>query len=220
MIHGKHGKLCSRPGESSLEPSQEGSKSELVLESLFGAFWRPLLGPALKNSWLQGNPKKCSKGGPKGDPHFWSRAGGMGGPTREFKASPDKDQIPDLIRAHQKNTPVPPSTGVGGFNPLRTVRRARLRNTCSTTLAPFLTRVTFGGLEMQLSDSKTDFGAQGAPRLFSTEISSPFRIHFGIPKNNTKSDQNPFLNGVWKCIQKQAHIQEAKKLYLVVVYHT
>ena len=38
----------------------------------------------------------------------------------------------------------------------------------STTLAPFLSRlsllgVTLGGLEMQLSGPKTDFGAQGAP---------------------------------------------------------
>ena len=58
--------------------------------------------------------------------------------------------------------------GGGGFNPLRAVRRARFGNTFSTTLAPFLSRlsllgVTFGGLEMQLSGPKTDFGAQGAP---------------------------------------------------------
>ena len=38
----------------------------------------------------------------------------------------------------------------------------------STALVPFLSRlsllgVTFGGLEMQLSGPKTDFGAQGAP---------------------------------------------------------
>ena len=31
---------------------------------------------------------------------FWSRVGGGGGPTRESKASQDKDQIPDLNRAH------------------------------------------------------------------------------------------------------------------------
>ena len=41
-------------------------------------------------------------------------------------------------------------------------------NSFSTTLAPFLSRlsllgVTFGGLEMQLSGPKTHFGAQGAP---------------------------------------------------------
>ena len=58
MTHGKYGKLCSRSGESSLEPSQEGSENELVLESLFGPPWRPRLGTALENSWLQGNPKK------------------------------------------------------------------------------------------------------------------------------------------------------------------
>ena len=65
MTHGKHGKLCSRPGESSLEPSQEGSKNELVLESLFGTFWRPFLGGAFENSWLRGSPKSDPKGGPK-----------------------------------------------------------------------------------------------------------------------------------------------------------
>ena len=54
------------------------------------------------------------------------------------------------------------------FNPLRAVRRARFGTSFSTTLVPFLSRlsllgVTFGGLEMQLSAPKTDFGAQGAP---------------------------------------------------------
>ena len=54
------------------------------------------------------------------------------------------------------------------FNPLRAVRRARFGDSVSTTLAPLLSRllllgVTFGGLEMQLSGPKTDFGAQGAP---------------------------------------------------------
>ena len=54
------------------------------------------------------------------------------------------------------------------FNPLRAVRRARFGIIFSTTLAPFLSLlsllgVTFGGLEMQLSGPKTDFGAQGAP---------------------------------------------------------
>ena len=54
------------------------------------------------------------------------------------------------------------------IQPLRTVRWARFGTTFSTTLAPFLSRlsllgVTFGGLEMQLAGPKTDFGAQGAP---------------------------------------------------------
>ena len=54
------------------------------------------------------------------------------------------------------------------FNPLRAVRRARFGTSFSATLAPFLSRlsllgVTLGGLEMQLSGPKTDFGAQGAP---------------------------------------------------------
>ena len=65
-----------------------------------------------------------------------------------------------------KNTPVPPLTGGGGLNSLRAVRRARFGNSFSTILAPFLSRllflgITFGGLEMQLSGTKTDFGAQG-----------------------------------------------------------
>ena len=46
--------------------------------------------------------------------------------------------------------------------------QASFGNTFSPTLAPFLSRlsllgVTFGGLEMQLSGPKTDFGAQGVP---------------------------------------------------------
>ena len=61
MIHGKHGKLCSRPGESLFELTQEGSKNELVLESLFGALWRALLGAALENSWSQGDPKNVQE---------------------------------------------------------------------------------------------------------------------------------------------------------------
>ena len=49
------------------------------------------------------------------------------------------------------------------FNPLRAVRRARFGIIFSTTVAPFLSQVsllgvTFGGLEMQLSGPKTDFG--------------------------------------------------------------
>ena len=39
---------------------------------------------------------------------FGSRVGGRGGPTRESKASQDEDQIPDLIRAHQKTRPFLP----------------------------------------------------------------------------------------------------------------
>ena len=39
-----------------------GIQNELVLESLFGAFWRPLLGPALENSLLQVDPNKIQKG--------------------------------------------------------------------------------------------------------------------------------------------------------------
>ena len=62
---------------------------------------------------------------------------------------------------------LPSSPGVL-FNPLRAVRRARFANSFYTALAPFLSRlsllgVTLGGLEMQLSGPKTDFGAQGAP---------------------------------------------------------
>ena len=46
---------------------------------------------------------------------FWSRIGGIGGPTREFKASQDKDQISGPEPCLLKNTPVPPLTGGGGF---------------------------------------------------------------------------------------------------------
>ena len=54
------------------------------------------------------------------------------------------------------------------FNPLRAICRARFGGTFSTALAPLLSQlsllgVTFGGLAMQLSGPKTDFGAQGAP---------------------------------------------------------
>ena len=63
--HVKYGKLCSRLDGSSLLASQEGSKESYFLESLFGPLWRPLLGDALENSWLQGGPKRDPKGGPK-----------------------------------------------------------------------------------------------------------------------------------------------------------
>ena len=63
--HAKYGKLCSRLDGSSLLASQEGSKKSYFLESLFGPLWRPLLGDALENSWLQGDPKRDPKGGPK-----------------------------------------------------------------------------------------------------------------------------------------------------------
>ena len=63
--HVKYGKLCSRLDGSSLLASQEGSKKSYLLESLFGPLWRPLLGDALENSWLQGGPKRDPKGGPK-----------------------------------------------------------------------------------------------------------------------------------------------------------
>ena len=65
MTYEKHGKLCSRFSGSSLLTSHEGSKNDHVLESLFGAIWRPFLGAALENSWLQGNPERDPKGGPK-----------------------------------------------------------------------------------------------------------------------------------------------------------
>ena len=48
-----------------LRPLHEGSENDLVLESLFGALWRPLLGVALENSWLQVDPKRDPKGDPK-----------------------------------------------------------------------------------------------------------------------------------------------------------
>ena len=63
-----------------------------------------------------------------------------------------------LPATEQKNTPFVL------FNPLRAVRQARFGNTFSTTLGRLsLLGVTLGGLEMQLSGPKTDFGAQGAP---------------------------------------------------------
>ena len=90
--HVKYGKLCSRLDGSSLLASQEGSKKSHVSESLFGPLWRPLLGDALENSWLQGAPKKGPKGGPKSDPHFWTifGQGPAGGATPPESLKPLK----------------------------------------------------------------------------------------------------------------------------------
>ena len=98
--HVKYGKLCSRLDGSSLLASQEGSKKSHVSESLFGPLWRPLLGDALENSWLQGAPKRGSKIRPSFLDHFWSRAGGAGTPTRESKASQNKDLKDPLFLTH------------------------------------------------------------------------------------------------------------------------
>ena len=94
----------------------------------------------------------------------------------------------------------------------------------STALVAFLSRlsllgVTFGGLEMQLSGPKTDFGAQGAPRPPSREINSPFWLHFGTPKIIKKWPE-PFFKGAQKWFQKQAHIQGAKMWDFATIYYT
>ena len=47
--------------------------------------------------------------------NFWSRFGGGGGPARESKAVKIRTR---LVPCPLKNTPVPPSTGGGGFTGL------------------------------------------------------------------------------------------------------
>ena len=106
-----HGKLCSGLDDRSLEASNRGSKQDLVLESLFGALWRPLLGGALENSWLQGNPKRNAKGGSKMRPPFWEEAG----PPKSLKPLKIRTRS-GLVLCPLENTPVPPSTGGGGFS--------------------------------------------------------------------------------------------------------
>ena len=91
-----------------------------------------------------------------------------------------------IFPAHAKNGPRWPQMGPGEFFPTNPDLADILGDTdfdsenfiqsasrsppgqFSTALVPFLSRlsllgVTFGGLEMQLSGPKTDFGAQGAP---------------------------------------------------------
>ena len=61
MTYSKHGKLCSGQGESSLEPSNEGSKNDLVLESLFGALWKPPWKALWRILGSKGTPKGVQK---------------------------------------------------------------------------------------------------------------------------------------------------------------
>ena len=70
--------------------------------------------------------KRGSKMRPPFFDDFWSGYGGIGGPTRESKASQDKDQISGPEPCLLKNTPVPPLTGGGGS-----------LLACTTTADPF-----------------------------------------------------------------------------------
>ena len=74
-------------------------------------FWTLSWVPSGDPSWKalgrilgsKGTPKNMKRGSKMRhlfSEFFWSRVGGGGGPTRESKASQDKDQIPDLNRAH------------------------------------------------------------------------------------------------------------------------
>ena len=95
-------------------------------------FWslssEPSGDPSWESLWRilgsKGTPKGVQKGvqNPKFLDHFGSRAGGGGGPTRESKASQDKDQISTVpIKKHARSslngrrriyrlTPLPPTS--------------------------------------------------------------------------------------------------------------
>ena len=113
------------------------------------------------------------------------------------------------------------------FNPLRAVRRARFGDSFSTTLAPFLNRlsllgVTLGGLEMSLWD--VAFRSQNwlwHPRCTMTpqHRNKTTLLHFGTPQI-IKNWSEQFFKGVQKWFPKQANIHGAKQFDVSFIFYT